>query len=96
MQKNEMSKTKSVLLKAVAPLASAMALLVAGVAHASGYLIEASDTEPIFTAGATAAKSNGLAILNIAVPYAAGAAVAFAIIGVLWFVVSLFLRHRRG
>jgi len=60
------------------------------------YLITASDTVPVFEGGATAVKTNGLAILNVAVPYVAGAAVCFAIIGVLWFVVYLFIRHNRA
>jgi len=63
-------------------------------AHAQSYLITATDTIPIFEAGATAVKDNGLAVLEVAVPYLAGAAVAFAVILIIWVVVRYFRSHR--
>jgi hypothetical protein len=71
------------------------ASLLALTAHAADdYLITASDTIPIFQNGASAVKSNGIAVLNVAVPYLAGAAVAFSVILILWVVVSYFRNHR--
>jgi hypothetical protein len=57
------------------------------------YLIQASDTVPVFQNGAAALKSNGLALLNVAVPYLVGVAVAVAIIGVVWVAVRLIKGH---
>lgn len=71
-------------------------VLMGATAHAQSYdyQITASDTIPIFQAGAAAVKTNGVAILNVAVPYLAGAAVAFAVILILWVVVRYFKSHR--
>lgn len=91
-----MSKIKKILL-----VGSVSAFLLLGIAtpflaaHAqASYLITASDTIPVFQLGAQAVKDNGLAILNVAVPYLAGAAVAFAVILIIWVVVRYFKNHR--
>jgi len=60
---------------------------------ANDYLITASDTIPIFELGATAVKNNGLAVLTVAVPYLAGAAVAFIVVLIFWAVVHYFRSH---
>jgi len=98
-----MSKNLQKYLSVAKKFAAAAALAMVGVvsfaglvpqAQASGYLIQTSDTIPVFEAGATAVKDNGLAMLTIAVPYLAGAAVAFALILIIWVVVSYFRSHR--
>lgn len=53
------------------------------------YLIQSSDTIPVFQSGAVALKTNGLAILNVAVPYLVGVAVALAIIAIVWVAVRM-------
>ena len=94
-----MSKTSKVLgIFGILALASFLVLpfLMASQAHAQtpDYLITSTDTIPIFQTGAAAVKENGLAVLNVAVPYLAGAAVAFAVILILWIVVRYFKNHR--
>jgi hypothetical protein len=62
---------------------------VAPCAISSGSSIEASDTVCIFKNSAAMLKSNALALLNVAVPYLVGVAIALAIIGVVWVAVAL-------
>lgn len=94
-----MSKTTKVLSFAAMAALLVLPILVGMTARAHAaddYLITASDTIPIFTSGAAAVKTNGLAVLGITIPYWAGALVAFAVIAVLFFVARLFWRHRGG
>ena len=48
------------------------------------YLIQSSDTIPIFQAGAAALKSNGLGVLEVAVPWLAGALVALTVVYIFY------------
>jgi len=61
-----------------------------------GFNLNATDTSCIFQQGAAAVKSGGLAILNVAVPYVASAAVCFGVIAVFMVVAWLVKRHYEG
>lgn len=65
-----------------------------GVAHAQAYdyTITASDTIPVFENGAASLKSNGLAVMNVAVPWLAGALIALTIVYIFYRV----FRHFRA
>ena len=68
-----------------------IAALLAPLAHAQvDYTITASDTIPVFEAGAAALKDNGLAVLNVAVPWLAGALIALTIVYLFYRVFSYF------
>lgn len=49
-------------------------------AHADDYLIQASDTIPIFTAAAAVAKTNFVSIANVGLPYYLAFMVALVIL----------------
>lgn len=84
--------TKYQIFKAAAATSGVLGgLLAVSHAFAADYLITATDTVPIFQDGATAVKQNGLAILQVAVPYVEGALVALAIV----WVAILVARHFR-
>ncbi len=56
-----------------------------------GYLVPASDTICLFKLGAASLKSNGLAILNVSVPWLAGALIALLIITFFYFLGKYFV-----
>jgi len=81
--KKTMNSFKTKLVLVAAPIVAVGGLLV-NMAHAADdYIVSATDTIPIFTQTAAIAKSNGLAVLGIGLPYFVGFMIALVILALV-------------
>lgn len=92
-----MLKNKFLVGISVATLVLAPALMGALPAHADyDYIVTATDTIPVFQNAAAVAKSNGLAVLNVGLPYVAAFLVAIVILALVMLPVKKLWRSIFG